>query len=242
VSRPVEIAIRADLAHLAPGERKALFERDRAVDPEVAARVAEILEDVRVRGDRALLDLSERLDGVRPPAIEVPAAERRRALERLDPVLRAVLEDAAATIERVHAARLPREQRTSPVQGVTVGRRPVPLARIGAYAPGGRAAYQSSVLMCAVPARVAGVGEVVVCSPPGADGRPSPAVLAACLARLIPRFFFLKSSTVEHDESRQFDRCRRRDDFPGESAPGQQRDPAAMIQVGVAEHHRIHLT
>src|SRR5206468_2737184 len=84
----------------------------------------------------------------------------------------------ATNLTAVHQAFKPVADEVSPEPGIRVGRRPDPLARVGVYAPGGRAAYSSSVLMAVVPARVAGVGEVIVCSPPGQGGLPSPAVLA----------------------------------------------------------------
>ena len=93
------------------------------------------------------------------------------ALDALRPHLRAALERSAENIERVHRAFRPVAQETESEPGVIVGRRPDPLGRVGVYAPGGRAAYPSSVLMGIVPARVAGVGEIVLCSPPSRETR-----------------------------------------------------------------------
>jgi len=111
------------------------------------------------------------------------------ALDRLSPELRTSLERAARNIAAVHAAFLPKEQMTSPEAGIRIARRPDPLDRVGVYAPGGRAAYPSSVLMGAVPARVAGVREVILCSPPGSDGLPSLTVLAAAELANVDRVF-----------------------------------------------------
>ncbi|HSU92728.1 MAG TPA: histidinol dehydrogenase, partial [Gemmatimonadaceae bacterium] len=112
-------------------------------------------------------------------SVAVPRDLRARALSSLDPSVRDSLEHAAANIESVHRAFLPRASELEVEPGVFVGRRPDPLDSVGVYAPGGRAAYPSSVLMGAVPARVAGVPRVVLCSPPGPNGVPSEIVLAA---------------------------------------------------------------
>jgi histidinol dehydrogenase len=101
------------------------------------------------------------------------------------------MERAAANIERVHHAFVPAVQEVESEPGILVGRRPDPLSRVGVYAPGGRAAYPSSVLMGVIPARVAGVPEIVVCSPPGRDGRPSDVVLAAAAIGGATRVFAL---------------------------------------------------
>src|SRR6185295_6883708 len=100
-------------------------------------------------------------------------------LAALDPALRAALERAARNIATAHRDQQPFAREIESEPGIVIGRRPDPHARVGVYAPGGRADYPSSVLMGAVPARVAGVREVILCSPPGADGRPADAVLAA---------------------------------------------------------------
>jgi histidinol dehydrogenase len=114
---------------------------------------------------------------------------RRRALETLDPALRRALERSAANIKSVHEAFLPVARETTTADGVVIGRRPDPLDRVGVYAPGGRATYPSSLLMGAIPARVAGVREVIVCSPPGPDGIPSPVLLAAAELASVDRVF-----------------------------------------------------
>jgi histidinol dehydrogenase len=103
--------------------------------------------------------------------------------------VRKALERAARNIAAVHSASPPQPVEVETESGVMVGRRPDPLQRVGIYAPGGRAAYASSVLMAAVPARVAGVSEVILCSPPQADGYPAPVVLAACEIAGVDRVF-----------------------------------------------------
>ncbi len=162
-----------------PATRSALLDRTTSMDSEVRDATARILADVRQRGDAALRDLARHFDGVTLDRIEVPRPLWRVALDALDPALRRAMERTVANIETVHRAFLPATMEVSPEPGIVVGRRPDPLSRVGVYAPGGRAAYPSSVLMGAVPARAAGVREVVVASPPGPDGLPAPVVLAA---------------------------------------------------------------
>ena len=132
-----------------------------------ATRTAEIIQRVRRDGDRALRDLAYSLDGVALEQLEVPRAVWRDAAAIVAPELRAALERAARNIRRAHEAWRPTAGEVETEPGVLVGRRPDPLERVGMYAPGGRALYPSSVLMGAIPARVAGVGEIVMCSPPG---------------------------------------------------------------------------
>src|SRR6185503_335827 len=133
--------------------------------------------------------LAREYDKVRLTSLEVPRDAWTDALRSLDPSLRAAMERAATNIRAVHVAALPQRVEIAPEPGIIIGRRPDPLYRVGVYAPGGRAAYPSSVLMGVVPARVAGVEDVVVCSPPGIDGLPPPAVLAACALAGADRVF-----------------------------------------------------
>lgn len=155
----------------------------------VRATTTAIIDDVRTRGDAALFEMAQRFDGATLRALEVPRADCERALENLAPALRIALTRAACNLEAVHRAFLPAAMEVSPEPGITVGRRPDALARVGVYAPGGRAAYPSSLLMGAIPARVAGVGEVVVCSPPSANGEVSAVVLAAAALAKVDHVF-----------------------------------------------------
>jgi histidinol dehydrogenase len=157
----------------------------------VRAETEEIVRRVRIAGDRALREMSRSYDGVSLDALEVPRPVRRRAVDDIEPRLRAALERAARNIRTVHAAASPQAVEVETEPGVTVGRRPDPLQRVGIYAPGGRAAYASSVLMAGIPARVAGVPEIVLCSPPQSDGHPAPVILAACEIAGIDRVFAL---------------------------------------------------
>lgn len=177
------------LADLTAADRARLFDRGRAQDASVAEAVAEIIADVRARGDAALIDQAKRFDRVDDLVVEVPRAQWTRALEQMDAAVREGLELAASNIATFHRAQIPQVLEVEVQPGVVLGRRADPLERVAVYAPGGRAAYPSSVLMGVVPARVAGVREVIVCSPAGPDGRPPATVLAACAIGNADRLF-----------------------------------------------------
>ena len=147
----------------------------------VAHQVAPVIDAVRDRGVAAVLEFAERFDGVRPAGVRVPAGALRTELGQLDPVVRAALEEAIARVHRTHADQRRTETVTQVVAGGTVTQRWVPVGRVGLYAPGGLAVYPSTVVMNVVPAQVAGVPSLVVCSPPQAafGGQPHPTVLAA---------------------------------------------------------------
>jgi len=142
-------------------------------------KVARLLERVRLEGDAALLSLSETFDGVRPDPLRIPEARLRQAWEALPVPLRQALELAHARILRFHEAQRPADLCLRGPHGETLGRRWRPVERAGLYVPGGRAAYPSTVLMNAIPARVAGVDRIVMVTPPGRDGEPNATVLAA---------------------------------------------------------------
>lgn len=180
------------LDDLAAGDRRALFDRSLSTDPAIRERTADIVRRVRDDGDSALRALARAFDGVALDSLEVARAAWQDALDALDPALRRSMERAVANLEHVHRAFLPAAQETESEPGILIGRRPDPLARVGVYAPGGRAAYPSSVLMGVVPARVAGVGEIILCSPPDrATGRPADVVLAAAALAGADRVFAL---------------------------------------------------
>ncbi|HKI65784.1 MAG TPA: histidinol dehydrogenase [Solirubrobacterales bacterium] len=166
------------------------------IDPQAAARairsvvartarptdVKPIQMRVENEGDTAVLDLTNRLDATENPrlSLRLDPGEGEAALAALDPALRESLELAIENIRAVATAQVDDEVESIALpQGQTVTVRSVPVASAGIYAPGGRAAYPSSVLMCAVPARAAGVGRLALASPPGPDGRIAAPVLAA---------------------------------------------------------------
>ena len=136
-----------------------------------------IVEDVRDRGDAALLEYTEIFDGVRPQEIRVPQAEIDSATEALSPDLRESFWVSIENVRVFHEREMDRSWERSR-GGATTGQRVRPVQHAGLYVPGGHAAYPSTLVMSAVPARVAGVREIRVCTPPGPDGLPDPHVLA----------------------------------------------------------------
>ncbi len=163
------------------GVIRALERPPGAVEPEIARRVAEIVAAVRSTGDAALLDCTRRFDRVALAAADlaVRPEEYAAAARAVGEVTLRSLRYAADRIERFHRECAPRSWRMRDAHGSRLGQEVRPLDRVAVYVPGGRAAYPSTVLMTVVPARVAGVREIVLVSPPGADGSLNPAVLAA---------------------------------------------------------------
>ena len=164
-----------------PGVLSALDRSLGGVDPEIHGQVEGILSAVRARGDAALLEFTERFDGVRLSAAELAvtpgeyeAAERAVGAETLR-----ALRYAADRIEAFHRHMLPRSWWVEDANGSVLGQQVRPLERVGVYVPGGRAAYPSTVLMTVIPARVAGVPEIVLVSPPASDKSLNATVLAA---------------------------------------------------------------
>ncbi len=144
--------------------------------------VLPIIADVEARGADAVMDATEKFDGVRPPSLRVPIEVLSAALSGLDPALRAALLESMERARRGHLAQLPAEVETHITPGGTVTQRWIPVRRVGLYVPGGRALYPSTVVMNVVPAQVAGVPQIAVTSPaqPSNGGWPDPGVLAAC--------------------------------------------------------------
>jgi len=185
----ISYAARGPLAALDETARRALFDRNTSNDASVRVRTADVIARVRRDGDAALLAYAREFDGASLSALEVPRARWDTALDALDPSLRRALERAASNIRTVHEAFRPTAREVTTADGAVIGRRPDALARVGVYAPGGRATYPSSLLMGAIPARVAGVREVIVCSPPDASGFPSEVLLAAAAIAGVDRVF-----------------------------------------------------
>src|SRR5213594_3336638 len=156
--------------------------RGAAADPETATAVRAIIEDVRARGDAAVVDHARRLDGVElaPEQWEVSGARCEEALARIPRALRAALELAAARVRAYHEKQVEPGFLERDAEGTALGMRVVPLERVGVYVPGGKAAYPSTVIMNTVPAVVAGVPEIVMVTPPG--GTPDVVLAAARLA------------------------------------------------------------
>jgi histidinol dehydrogenase len=174
------------------GERLAkLTAFDSALDDGVERTVAAILADVRARGDAAVLEYTERFDGVRVARVaelELPRRELERARSGLERRQREALEQAAARIRKYHERQRAKSWQFTEADGTTLGQRVTPLDRVGLYVPGGKAAYPSSVLMNALPAKVAGVGELVM-AVPTPSGERNPLVLAAAAIAGVDRVF-----------------------------------------------------
>ncbi|MGD0880464.1 MAG: histidinol dehydrogenase [Acidimicrobiales bacterium] len=162
---------RRQLAELLP---RPVDEQDRSSDA-----VAAIIAEVRAGGDGALRSLTARFDHVDLDELRVPADEMSAALARIPPDLQEALDVAHDRILAYHAHEAGETPGDFTSGGITVRHLVRPVSRAGCYAPGGRARYPSTVLMCAVPAHVAGVEEIVLCVPPGPDGRVDDATLAA---------------------------------------------------------------
>ena len=161
-------------------EFAALLAQARETTEIVGDQVAAIIAEVRTRGDAALCDYTRRLDrlDVTPDRLRVTAAEIAAAKATVQPELLAALDLAATRIEAFHLAQLPQDLETEDAAGYRMGMRWMPIDAVGLYVPGGKAAYPSSVLMSALPARAAGVGRIAI-TVPAPDGVLNPLVLAA---------------------------------------------------------------
>jgi len=163
-------------------------------DASVDATVAKIIADVRARGDAAVLEYTARFDGVNAPAVaalELPASELAAALHAITPEQRRALEAAAERVRAYHERQFDATCRGfsyRDADGTLLGQKVTPLDRVGVYVPGGKAAYPSSVLMSVVPARVAGVGEVIAVVPTP-KGEKNPLMLAAAHIAGVHRLF-----------------------------------------------------
>ena len=162
------------VADLSPAERGALFDRDAGIDT-VREDVRDIVSKVRKEGDAALREYAREFDDVDVGSIEI-TDDAERAAETIDGDLRDAIETAIGNVREFHERQLPTDWRAD-FSGRELGRRFRPLSRVGAYVPGGEAAYPSSAIMTVVPATVAGVEQVAVTTPPGDP--PNPATLAA---------------------------------------------------------------
>ncbi|MBQ8921947.1 MAG: histidinol dehydrogenase [Oscillospiraceae bacterium] len=170
---------------------EALRARNTAPDPKVVETVTTILEDVRTKGDAAVRAYTEKFDGKCPEQFEVDADTVSDALEAADPKFVEALLNSIENISDFHNRQKEQGFVNTRADGVILGQRLRGLERVGLYVPGGTAAYPSSVLMNAIPAKIAGVKELIMVTPPGKDGKPNPDILVAASLCGVDRIFLM---------------------------------------------------
>ena len=167
-----------------------IFDRGgQTVSQETEAAVRAIVEDVRAEGDEAVLRYTRKFDGAAPERLRVSEEEIDRAFAEADPAFLDSLRQAAANISAFHERQKREGFRFGKENGVVMGQKVLPVDKAGLYVPGGTAAYPSTVLMDSIPAKIAGVPEVVMVTPPGKDGKINPAILAAAKVTGIDKIF-----------------------------------------------------
>ena len=162
---------------------RSLFSRNQSEDNARIRDVQRIVDDVRHHGDSAVRKYARRFDKLRGP-IELSSDEIREKAKATPPAVRKAIKEAARHIRRVSKKQIPQSWRTAVVPGVIIEQRVTPLDRVGCYVPGGRYPLPSSLLMTAIPAKIAGVSEILVACP-----NPAPAVLAAAMEAKVTRLF-----------------------------------------------------
>ena len=164
-----------------------VFARDN-IASNVEPAVTAIIADVRSRGDEALFEYTARFDKAQLTSLEVSPAEIDEAFETVEPEFLDILREAAANIRLFHEKQV-RNSFVINRDGVVMGQKVTPIERVGLYVPGGTAAYPSTVLMDAIPAKIAGCEQIVITTPPGADGKVNPVILAAAKIAGVDRIF-----------------------------------------------------
>lgn len=175
-------------------EWKELCQRPADANPVVRERVEHILERVREGGDGALKAIASEIDGFVPESFSVSEQAIQEASELVSDEVKAAIAAAAANIEAFHKAQLPRRIEVETAPGVRCIQQPVPISKVGLYIPGGTAPLFSTVLMLTIPAKLAGCGEIVLCTPAGKDGKVAPAVLYAAKYCGVTRIFQIGGS------------------------------------------------
>lgn len=155
----------------------------------VEAIVSEIIENVKKKGDEALFEYCRRFDRAELTSLQVTEEEIARAVETVEPAFLEVLQKAAANIRKFHQQQKRSSFIINDESGIVMGQKIIPVDRAGLYVPGGTAAYPSTVLMDAIPAKIAGCPEVVMVTPPGADGKINPVILAAAKVAGVDKIF-----------------------------------------------------
>lgn len=170
---------------------QALKARQQETNADVTRAVQDILDDVRREGDDAVTRYSAKFDHAEGPIRVIEAAEIADAKSRIDAELLGAMERAAANIRRFHQQQVQESYVDFREDGSMMGQRVRPLKRVGLYVPGGTAAYPSSVLMNAIPAKIAGVPELVMVTPPNAEGKPRDVILAAAAVAGVDRIYMV---------------------------------------------------
>lgn len=160
-------------------------------DKDVVPAVSEIINNVREKGDKAVYDYTVKFDGKAPEKTEISKEEIDELIKGCEPLFIETVTRAAANIRYFHARQVQQSWLTTKENGVIMGQRVRGLKRAGIYVPGGTAAYPSSVLMNAIPAKLAGVEEVIMVTPPCKDGRPNPNIMAAAKIAGVDRVFLM---------------------------------------------------
>ncbi|WNY25975.1 histidinol dehydrogenase [Methanolapillus millepedarum] len=177
-----------NLSDLSESDQKKLFSRNTALS-DVEASVDAILKNVKENGDSAILEYAEKFDKAKLSSLLVSKKEMDDAVSGLSPELLAHLQKAADNIRKFHEAQIPKEIWVENTKGILLGQKPIPVERVGCYVPGGRASYPSTVLMTAIPAKAAGVENVIVCTPARSDGTVHPLTLAAAKIAGVDQIF-----------------------------------------------------
>lgn len=160
-------------------------------DKEVVPAVSEIINNVRENGDKAVYDYTVKFDGKAPEKTEITKEKIEELIKDCEPLFMEAITKAAANIKDFHARQVQQSWLTTKENGVIMGQRVRGLKRVGIYVPGGTAAYPSSVLMNAIPAKLAGVEEVIMVTPPCKDGKPNPNIMAAAKIAGVDRVFLM---------------------------------------------------
>jgi len=160
-------------------------------DKKVEASVQEIIATVKKEGDKAIHDYSVKFDGWAPENVELTKEEMQEMVKDCAPEFISAMEKAAANIRDFHARQVQQSRIDTDERGVILGQRIRGLHRVGVYVPGGTAAYPSSVLMNVIPAKIAGVKEIIMATPPGMGGKPNPDIMAAALIAGVDRVFLM---------------------------------------------------
>lgn len=168
-----------------------LEERNRSANDTVTATVQDIIENVRQNGDQAVREYTIKFDGKAPECFEVSQEEIFASTAQCDPEFIVTLKKAAENIRDFHQRQKQQSWLTTKENGVMMGQRVRGLNRVGLYVPGGTAAYPSSVLMNAIPAKIAGVKELIMVTPPMKDGKPNPDIMAAAAIAGVDRVFLM---------------------------------------------------